>query len=212
MKKIITALATLSLLLVISLFSLNSKAMSEENTAPATLPDLPKGHQQITLGAGCFWCVEAVLEQLDGIDSVTSGYMGGTNPNPTYKDVCYNNSGEIEVVHVIYDPAKLTTAKLLEWFWKLHDPTQTNGQGGDIGPQYKSYIFYYTDTQKAAAEKSKADAQKHFHKPIATNIKKATTFHPAEVYHQDYYRLNKNKNPYCRAVITPKLNKLHLQQ
>ncbi|QQL46342.1 peptide-methionine (S)-S-oxide reductase MsrA [Sulfuriroseicoccus oceanibius] len=171
-----------------------------------------EGHEQISLGAGCFWCVEAVLKQVDGVLGVTSGYQGGHTENPTYQEICTGTTNHAEVVHVVYDPEKLTTDQLLDWFWRLHDPTQLNRQGNDIGTQYRSVIFYYTDDQKAVAEASMKAAQAHFDQPIVTQIVKAPEFYPAEVSHQDYYELNKNKNPYCRAVITPKLEKLGLEK
>ena len=120
-------------------------------------------------------------------------------------------TGHAEVTQVIYDPKKITYAKLLEWFWKLHDPTQKNGQGNDIGTRYRSVIFFHSEEQQKAATASMAEAQKKFSKPIVTEVTKAGTFYPAEVYHQEYYRLNKNKNPYCPAVITPKMEKLGLE-
>jgi len=192
-------------------FTMQHFAMSEENNKPAPMPVVKEGQEVITLGAGCFWCVEAVYKRLDGVVSVTSGYMGGTAENPKYEDVIKNNTGEVEVVHIVYDPKKISSAKILEWFWQLHDPTQKNGQGGDVGPQYLSTIFYHSKEQKEIAVKSMATAQENLEKPIATRILVAKKFHPAEVHHQDYYRLNKNKNPYCRAVITPKMEKLKLE-
>ena len=194
------------------LFTQNN-AMSEEQKKPAAMPVVAEGHQQITLGAGCFWCVEAIYNRLDGVISATSGYMGGTNPKPTYQDVTSlsRNTGEVEVVHIVYDPKKISTETILAWFWKAHDPTQADGQGADRGPQYLSTIFCHTKEQLKLATTSRKEAQEEFDKPIATSIKKAGKFHPAEVYHQDYYRLNKNKNPYCRAVIAPKMEKLKLE-
>ena len=185
--------------------------MSDEQKKATTIPVLADGHEEITLGAGCFWCVEAVYNRLEGIISTTSGYMGGTRENPTYEDVIERNTGEVEVVKVVFDSKKISSEQVLKWFWELHDPTQADGQGGDIGPQYLSTIFYHSEAQKTAAEKSKTEEQAKFKKPIATQLKKAGKFYPAEVYHQDYYRLSKNKNPYCRAVITPKLEKLKLE-
>lgn len=187
-----------------------NNAMSDEQKKPAEMPEVAEGQEQITLGAGCFWCVEAIFNRLDGVVSATSGYMGGTNPNPTYEDVIRKNTGEVEVVHVVYDPKKISTETILEWFWKAHDPTQVDGQGADRGPQYLSTIFCQDEKQLKIAMESKAKAQKEFTKPIATSIKMAKKFHPAEIYHQDYYRLNQN-NPYCRAVIAPKMDKLDLE-
>lgn len=209
--KSIKSILGVSVCAILILFAIQHIAMSQENNKPAAQPEVKEGQEVITFGAGCFWCVEAVYNRLEGVASATSGYMGGTAKNPTYEDVIKNNTGEVEVVHVVYDPKKISAEKLLEWFWQLHDPTQKNGQGGDIGPQYLSTIFYHSKEQKEAAIKSMGEAQKKFDKPIATRILEAQKFHPAEVYHQDYYRLNKNKNPYCRAVITPKMEKLKLE-
>jgi len=183
-----------------------SKMPEKEITTPQ------EGQEEISLGAGCFWCVEAVYKQLDGVLGVTSGYQGGHVDDPTYEQICTGATGHAEVVHLVYDPKKITTQEILEWFWKLHDPTQLNRQGNDIGTQYRSVIFYYTDEQKAIAEASMKEAQGSFSKPIVTVIEKAPKFYQAEVSHQDYYSLNKNKNPYCRAVITPKLEKLGLEK
>ncbi|QUE49986.1 peptide-methionine (S)-S-oxide reductase MsrA [Luteolibacter ambystomatis] len=177
---------------------------------PAPMPKVPAGDEVVTLGAGCFWCVEAVFKQIDGVASVTSGYMGGKVKNPTYQQVCEENTGHAEVVQIVYDPKKVSLEKILDWFWKLHDPTTLNRQGNDVGTQYRSAIFYHTDAQKTAAEAAKKAAQKDFTDPIVTEITKAGDFWPAENYHQDYYFQNKNKNGYCRVVIEPKLKKLKL--
>jgi peptide-methionine (S)-S-oxide reductase len=159
-----------------------------------------------TLGGGCFWCTEAVYQMLPGVKSVTSGYAGGTKENPTYKEVCAGNTGHAEVVQVKYDPAVLSYEKLLQAFWDVHDPTTLNRQGPDSGTQYRSIILYTSEPQKAAAEKSKAEAQKHFRQPIVTEIVPLKKFYPAEDYHQDYYRDNPNQ-PYCRMIIRPKVEK-----
>ena len=159
-----------------------------------------------TLGGGCFWCTEAVFQMLPGVKSVTSGYAGGTTENPTYKQVCSGDTGHAEVIQVEYDPKVVSYEKVLDTFWDAHDPTTLNAQGPDTGSQYRSIILYSSDAQKAAAEKSKAEAQKHFSKPIVTQIVPLTKFWPAEDYHQDYYRSNPNQ-PYCRAIIRPKVEK-----
>jgi peptide-methionine (S)-S-oxide reductase len=159
-----------------------------------------------TLGGGCFWCTEAVFQMLPGVKSVTSGYAGGTTANPTYKQVCSGDTGHAEVIQVAYDPKVVSYEKVLETFWEAHDPTTVNRQGADSGTQYRSIILYSSEAQKAAAEKSKAEAQKHFSKPIVTEIAPLTHFYPAEDYHQDYYRSNPNQ-PYCRAIIRPKVEK-----
>lgn len=185
------------------------KPKTMTDLAPAAVPKVPAGAEVITLGAGCFWCVEAAFKQIDGVLSVTSGYMGGTVKSPTYQQVCEEDTGHAEVVQVVFDPKKVSDTKVLEWFWKLHDPTTLNRQGADVGTQYRSAIFYTTDAQKKAAEESKKAAQADFPSPIVTEITKATQFWPAENYHQDYYFQNKNKG-YCRMVIEPKLKKLKL--
>ena len=180
-------------------------------TTPAPLPAVPPGADSITLGAGCFWCTDAVFLQLPGVISVTSGYMGGHVPHPTYEQVCTGNTGHAEVSQVVFDPQKITLEQVLNQFWHAHDPTTLNRQGGDVGPQYRSAIFYNSEAQRAAAEASRAAASRDFTAPIVTEITPTATFYPAENYHQDYYRLNKNRNPYCQAVIRPKLQKLGLQ-
>lgn len=187
-----------------------SPAMNDEAQAPAEKPKVPEGAEVITLGAGCFWCIEAAYRQLDGIYSATSGYMGGTVANPTYEQICSKTTGHAEVVQVVFDPKKITSEKVLAWFWDLHDPTTLNRQGNDEGPQYRSAIFYHSDAQKSLAEASKKAAQSNFDKPIVTEITAAATFYPAEKYHQNYYEQNKSKNPYCKYVIEPKLKKLKL--
>lgn len=173
---------------------------------------LPANAQTITLGAGCFWCTEAVFQQTPGVVAVTSGYMGGHLPNPTYDDICTGTTGHAEVTKVVFDPAKTSLEKILERFWQAHDPTTLNRQGADVGTQYRSAIFYYDEAQKAVAEQSKAAAGGGFSRPIVTEITAASVFYPAEDYHQNYYSLNKRKNPYCQAVIAPKLKKLGLQE
>jgi peptide-methionine (S)-S-oxide reductase len=163
--------------------------------------------ERATLGGGCFWCVEAVYERLPGVKSVTSGYAGGQTPSPTYQDVCAGDTGHAEVTQIEFDPAQISFEKLLDVFWEAHDPTTLNRQGADVGTQYRSVIFYETDAQKIAAEKSKTAAAKNFSKPIVTEIVPLTRFYKAEGYHQDYYRNNQSA-PYCRMIIRPKLDKL----
>jgi peptide-methionine (S)-S-oxide reductase len=164
--------------------------------------------QRLTFGGGCFWCLEAVFQRLEGVQSVVSGYAGGTVPNPTYKAVCEGTTGHAEVVQIAFDPAKLSLEKLLEVFWAAHDPTTLNRQGADIGTQYRSIILYENDAQKTAAEQSKAAAQKDFKDAIVTEIVPLTKFYQAEDYHQNYFNQNANSNPYCSVVIRPKLQKL----
>jgi peptide-methionine (S)-S-oxide reductase len=159
-----------------------------------------------TLGGGCFWCTEALFQMLNGVKSVTSGYAGGTKANPTYQEVCSGHTGHAEVIQVEYDPGAVSYDTILATFWEAHDPTTLNQQGADHGTQYRSIILYNSEAQKAAAEKSKAEAQKRFSKPIVTEIVPLKAFYKAEGYHQDYYRSNPNQ-PYCRAVIQPKVEK-----
>jgi peptide-methionine (S)-S-oxide reductase len=203
--------------LVLALLSLFAVGCSADDSKPAktnmtsTPVVLPESAETITLAAGCFWCTEAVFQQIPGVLTVTSGYIGGNVPNPTYEQVCSGDTGHAEALRVVFDSKKTSLDKILEIFWEAHDPTSLNRQGGDVGTQYRSGIFYYTDAQKAIAEKSKATAAKEFSKPIVTEITKAGEFYPAENYHQNYYSLNKNKNPYCSMVISPKLKKLGLK-
>ena len=164
------------------------------------------GTELATLGGGCFWCTEAVFQMLPGVKSVTSGYAGGTKENPTYKEVCRDDTGHAEVIQIEFDPAVISYGKLLETFWEAHDPTTLDRQGNDTGTQYRSIILFRDEAQKAAAEKSRAEAQKRFRQPIVTEIVPLKKFYPAEGYHQDYYRQNSNQ-PYCRMVIRPKVEK-----
>ncbi|NND97481.1 MAG: peptide-methionine (S)-S-oxide reductase MsrA [Pirellulaceae bacterium] len=162
-----------------------------------------------TFGAGCFWCVEAVFQRLDGVEKVTSGYMGGQVDNPTYEQVCQGTTGHAEVIQVDFDPSKITFKELLEVFWTTHDPTTLNQQGADRGTQYRSAVFYHNDQQKELAEtyKKKLNDEQAFANPVVTEITAASEMYDAEDYHQNYFNLNKG-NPYCRAVIPPKLDKL----
>ena len=162
-----------------------------------------------TFGGGCFWCTEAVYAQIKGIKSVTSGYIGGEVPNPTYKDVCTGLTGHAEAVEIEYDPAVVPFEKLLEVFFATHDPTTKNRQGADVGTQYRSGVFYHDDEQKRIAEEviNRLDAANVFPAKIVTEVTKATTFYPAEDYHQDYFATN-SRQPYCQAVVAPKVDKV----
>lgn len=162
----------------------------------------------ITLGAGCFWCVEAVLQQVNGVVSVKSGYSGGSIKNPTYKEICSGLTGHAEVCQVVYQPDVISLPELLKIFWYTHDPTQLNRQGNDIGTQYRSAIFYHNESQKQIAETLKAELDKSgaWDKPIVTEISAFTIFYTAEDYHQNYYNENSDQ-PYCSYVIKPKLEK-----
>ena len=180
-------------------------ATSQTNAASA--------HQFISFGLGCFWCGEAVFQRVDGVLAVASGYQGGHVPNPTYKQVCEGETGHAEVIRIEYDPARVTADDLLNVFWQAHDPTQANGQGHDIGPQYRSVIYYTSAAQKTAAEASRQQAQDSgkFKKPIVTEILAATEFYKAEDSHQNYFNENREQ-PYCRFVISPKLKKLKMRE
>ena len=162
-----------------------------------------------TFGTGCFWCTEAIFEQLDGVATVVSGYSGGSIVNPTYKQVTTEETGHAECVQITFDPGIISYDELLEVFWQTHDPTTLNRQGADIGTQYRSAIFYHNDEQKQKAEKYKAELNKigAFKDPIVTEITAFTSFYPAEDYHQQYFENNENANPYCKIVIRPKLDK-----
>jgi peptide-methionine (S)-S-oxide reductase len=167
-----------------------------------------KNLETATFGAGCFWCVEAVFQQLEGVQSSISGYMGGQVENPTYKQVCTGTTGHAEVIQVTFDPSQITYPELLEAFWTSHDPTTLNRQGADEGTQYRSVIFYHSAEQKQLAEeyKKKLNASGAFPNPVVTEIAAAVKFYKAEDYHQNYYNENGNQ-PYCRFVIQPKLEK-----
>lgn len=168
-----------------------------------------KPMEKATFGAGCFWCVEAVFKDLNGVEKVVSGYEGGKVANPTYEQVCTGTTGHAEVIQLSYDPAVISFEELLEVFWQTHDPTTLNRQGADAGTQYRSAIFYHNDEQKRLAEqyKQKLNAAGAFDNPIVTEIVPAATFYAAEAYHQNYYALNSNQ-PYCSYVIRPKMEKL----
>lgn len=165
--------------------------------------------ERATFGGGCFWCVEAIFEKLDGVRSVTSGYCGGQPDNPSYEQVCQGTTGHAEVIQIEFDPKVITFEQLLEVFWIAHDPTTKNRQGADVGTQYRSVIFYHSPEQLAYAERSKAiaNAPDQYNGRIVTEIEPLKTFFAAESYHQDYFRRNPNQ-PYCQVVIAPKLKKL----
>ncbi|MGH1336011.1 MAG: peptide-methionine (S)-S-oxide reductase MsrA [Aureispira sp.] len=162
--------------------------------------------EKAVFGAGCFWCVEAMFQDLQGVEKVQSGYMGGQKDNPTYKEVCTGTTGHAEVLLVHFDPTIISYEELLLAFWQVHDPTQLNRQGNDVGTQYRSAVFYYTEEQKTAAEHSMEQAQEEHNNSIVTEITSVDTFFPAEDYHTDYFNLH-GENPYCSAVISPKVKK-----
>ena len=168
-----------------------------------------KNLEKATFGAGCFWCVEAVFQRLEGVKDVVPGYCGGEKDNPTYEEICTGMTGHAEVAQITFDPATISFDELLNMFWKSHDPTTRNRQGNDVGTQYRSAIFYHNEEQRSAAERSKEnlDNSKIFSNQIVTEIITLDKFWPAEDYHNDYYNNNPNQ-PYCRIVIKPKLDKL----
>lgn len=159
-----------------------------------------------TLAGGCFWCLEAVFQQLKGVSKVTSGYAGGKRPNPTYEQVCTGTTGHAEVVQVEFDPAVVSYRDLLDVFFTIHDPTTLNQQGADVGTQYRSAIFFHSPEQQRDANDAIAEAQKTWDDPLVTEIVPLTQFYPAEEYHNDYYVRNPNQG-YCRVVIAPKVAK-----
>lgn len=205
-----------TVLFAVGLLGLTTSCTTQKSTEPVSTrtPAKDQSNPQTmnteiaTFGAGCFWCVEAVFQELRGVIKVESGYMGGTLSNPTYREVCTGNTGHAEVARITFDPNVITYAELLEILWTTHDPTTLNRQGADAGTQYRSAIFYYSDEQKALAEQSKREvAPTIWDNPIVTEIVPATEFYPAEDYHQDYYASNPNAG-YCRVVISPKVEKV----
>jgi methionine-S-sulfoxide reductase len=207
----LTAIATVVNLL---LLSCPTYAQSGDKTvsdaSQASTAAKPK-EAVATLAGGCFWCTEAVFERMEGVTDVVSGYIGGHVPNPTYEQVCGKKTGHAEACEIYYDPSVVSYEELLEVFFKTHDPTTPNRQGNDIGPQYRSSVFYHDEEQKNAAEKyiAKLNKTREFRRtPIVTLLEKATTFYPAEEYHQDYYRLNPNQG-YCQIVVRNKVRKFN---
>jgi len=184
---------------------MDKEKKTEKPAAPRT--------ETAMFGAGCFWCVEAVFERVKGVRSATPGYAGGTVADPTYKQVCTGTTGHAEVVRVEFDPDTVSYRELLDLFWRMHDPTTLNRQGADVGTQYRSAVFTFSEAQKKDAEEMKAALARsgRFKKPIVTQIVPAATFYRAEDYHLDYYRKNP-KAGYCRAVIAPKLKKLGMEK
>lgn len=201
--------------LFVSLFALRSEFVVPENfpvlDAAEIGPETPAagGTELATFGSGCFWCTEAVFQQLKGVTKVVSGYSGGSEKNPTYEQVCSGRTGHAEVIQVTFDPSVVSYPELLEVFWRSHDPTTRNRQGNDVGPQYRSVVFTHSDRQRQLAElyKQKIDAAQVFPRPLVTDIEPFTAFYPAEGYHQNYFADNP-RQPYCRAIIGPKVEKL----
>lgn len=210
------AISVLVLTLTFFLYRQGNATMPE--TIPSFTPeaeqDAAKKGEEVkletaTFANGCFWCTEAVFQQIKGVKTVVSGYMGGTVKNPTYEQICTGNTGHAECIQVTFDPKVIKFAELLEVFWLSHDPTTKNRQGADVGTQYRSAVFYHTKEQKeqATAYMKKLDEAKAFSNPIVTEITEASTFYPAENYHQNYFNLN-GKNPYCQFTVAPKVEKI----
>lgn len=193
------------------LFTLNSCDIQSKNTKTKHKDKMEnlQNYDVATFGSGCFWCSEAVFQELKGVKGVISGYSGGKRANPSYEQVCSGATGHAEVVQIYFDAKEITYKELLEVFWSTHDPTTLNRQGADIGTQYRSVIFYHNDEQKGLAEiyKSKLNSSGAFSNPIVTEISPLEKFYEAEKYHQDYYENNPNQG-YCSFVITPKIDKL----
>jgi peptide-methionine (S)-S-oxide reductase len=183
--------------LVVRISITKNKIMSDTNT-----------FEVASFGNGCFWCTEAIFQQLEGVVKVVSGYSGGHVDNPTYKQVCTGTTGHAECLNVTYDPSKISFDELLEVFWKTHDPTTLNRQGNDVGTQYRSVIFYHNEEQKIKAEKYKAELDKSgaYTSPIVTTIEPFVKFYPAEDYHQNYFNEN-GSAPYCQLIVRPKVEK-----
>jgi peptide-methionine (S)-S-oxide reductase len=165
-----------------------------------------------TLAGGCFWCTEAIFQRLKGVSSVLPGYAGGTVANPTYEQISNGNTGHAEAIQIEFDPTQIPFAKILDIFWHTHNPTTLNQQGNDVGPQYRSIIFYHSEAQRLEAEKSKTEFTQEgmYSDPIVTEITAFTNFYPAEDYHQNYFNRNKNE-AYCDVIIGPKIKKLLLK-
>ena len=173
-----------------------------------TLMEMKDNYEEATLGAGCFWCIEAMYDALQGVVAVESGYSGGQSTNPSYKEVCGGETGHAEVIRIVFDPEIISFADILEIFWTAHDPTTLNRQGNDVGTQYRSAIFYHSEEQKAVAEESLRVATESglYDDPIVTEISELINYYAAEDYHQEYFENNPNQ-PYCSFVVRPKVEK-----
>ena len=194
------------LIVLVVLLAGATSGHSQKMNTPDSKPNT-NATELATYGGGCFWCVEAIFQRLEGVKSVASGYAGGKRDNPTYEEVCAGTTGHAEVIQIEFDPTKISFEDLLDVFWQAHDPTTLNRQGADVGTQYRSIILYHNHRQKEAAEKAKKAAASQFKNPIVTEIVPLTTFYKAERYHQNYYNNNPNAS-YCAFVIRPKLDKL----
>ncbi len=196
---------------VILAISINACAQPQKKETNKQKPQIKSssmGTETITFGSGCFWCTEAIFQQVKGVEKVVSGYSGGHVVNPTYEQVCEKNTGHAEVCQLTFDPTQVSVDELLEIFWQTHDPTTLNQQGNDVGPQYRSVVFYHNQLQKERAEYFLSELNKSgaYEKPIVTTIEPYKNFYKAENYHQDYYKQN-GSQPYCYFVIRPKVEK-----
>lgn len=198
----------LSLILLVSCQAKEKKYTVQEFKEPIKM-EIQNGKEIATFAGGCFWCTEAIFQEIKGVEKVTSGYIGGKIKNPTYKEVCSGETGHAEAIQITFDPTKVAYEDLLEVFFGTHDPTTLNRQGADVGTQYRSEIFYYSEAQKMKAENYIKFIEKEqlYSKPIVTKVSPATEFYAAEDYHQDYYSQNSQQG-YCQMVIAPKLEKL----
>lgn len=199
--KYTVAVISVMLIAVVTIFGTEEQPVTMENKNEAAL-------EKATFGAGCFWCVEAIFQEIDGVASVVSGYSGGSIKNPSYKEVCTGRTGHAEVIQIEFDPEIVSYETLLEAFFLSHDPTQLNRQGADVGTQYRSVIYYHTRSQQMLAEEKKRqlNATHAYESPVVTEISAFDVFYPAEDYHQDYYAANPTQ-PYCARVVGPKLEK-----
>jgi len=197
--------------LLLNMWSCSGQPDASSNQTRVAKDEIIKSMDSLelaTLGSGCFWCVEAIFQDIKGVKKVESGYSGGSIKNPSYKEVCNGTTGHAEVVQITFDPKEVSFSSILEVFFSTHDPTTLNRQGADVGTQYRSAIFYHSDDQKKVAEiaKEAAQASGDWPNPIVTEISAYSTFYKAEDYHQDYYNQN-GTQPYCQIVITPKIDK-----
>ena len=204
-RPLLYALSVLILYLTTNLTLLAEPMNSENMTENTNTNDYTQ--ELATLGAGCFWCVEAVFESLEGVESVLSGYMGGQTESPTYEAICSGKTGHAEVIQIQFKPSIISFESILELFWRSHNPTTLNRQGADVGTQYRSAIFYHSESQHNKAIASREMAENQFKDKIVTEIVAAQQFYSAESYHQNFYK-NNQSHPYCQFVIRPKLQKL----
>jgi len=203
-------------ILAIVMIALSSASQGNDFTEQKNIENMliteKKNQDVATFGAGCFWCVEAIFQDLKGVTDVVSGYSGGQVKNPTYAEVCTGNTGHAEVCQIHFDPQIISYKELLNVFWRTHDPTTLNRQGADVGTQYRSVIFYHNEEQRKLAEESKRETDRSglYKKPLVTEITAFEQFYPAEEYHQDYFNQNPNQ-PYCQFNIDPKVKKFRKQ-